>query len=259
MSGKASNRPKGAAVVGFSGVVAHADFQPEAKSIAELLFWINCIGAPVLVVDKHTLTIRHANECAAAFFLHDHAGFTSASIGDVVGGNAELMLAQVWNNAAVGTAGQPFLVRGVIGGQRRLLIVRATKVFADGDMLRLFTFIDAPAEEPVARPGWQHNVVEVLNWLPCAIEIADNRDEVQFANAETLKLFGYGQDDLGSADDWWRLAYPDPEYREFAKQKWDASIQTARAENPSGAPLRKVDARPSQPGILRTRVSRPCR
>ena len=88
-----------------------------------------------------------------------------------------------------------------------------------------------PAEEPVARPGWQHNVVEVLNWLPCAIEIADNRDEVQFANAETLKLFGYGQYDLGSADDWWRLAYPDPEYREFAKQKWDASIHAARAEN----------------------------
>ena len=68
----------------------------------------------MLVVDKNTLTIRHANESAAAFFLHDNDSLTGACIGDVVGGNAELMLAQVWNNAAVGIAGQPFHVRSVI-------------------------------------------------------------------------------------------------------------------------------------------------
>ena len=91
MSGKASNRPKGAAVVGFSDG-ARDEYRSE-KTIEELLFWINCIGAPVLVVDKNTLTIRHANECAAAYFLHDQDSFAGASIGDVVGGNAELMLA----------------------------------------------------------------------------------------------------------------------------------------------------------------------
>ncbi len=237
MSRKASNRPHGAAVAGSSAVGTHDAFRTEARSIAELLFWINCIGAPVLVVDKNTLTIHHANECAAAFFFHDHGNFAGANIGDIVGGDAELMLAQVWNNAAVGTVGQPFLVRSVIAGQRRRLIVRATKIIAAGEMFRLFTFIDAPAEERVERPGWQHNVVEVLNWLPCALEIADNRDEVQFANAETLKLFGYGQYDLGSPDDWWRLAYPDPEYRQFAKQKWDTEIRTARAENREMTPF----------------------
>ena len=62
-------------------------------------------------------------------------------------------------------------------------------------------------------------------------------DEVQFANAETLKLFGYDQSDLCSPDDWWRLAYPDPKYREFAKQKWDAEIRAARAENREMAPF----------------------
>ncbi|MFO0990726.1 MAG: sensor domain-containing diguanylate cyclase [Hyphomicrobiales bacterium] len=191
----------------------------------------------MLVVDKNTLAIRHANECAAAFFLHDQDSFNGASIGEIVGGDAELMLAQVWNNAAAGTAGHPFLVRGVIAGQPRLLIVRATKVPADGDMLRLFTFVDAPAEQPVPRPDWQQSVIDVLDGLPCAIEIADNRDEVQFANAETLKLFGYGQDDLGSPDDWWRLAYPEPEYREYAKQKWTAEIQAARAENREMTPF----------------------
>src|SRR5262245_14259023 len=139
MSGKASNRPQGAAGVRFSDVGAPDEFQPEARSIAELLFWINCVGAPVLVVDKNTLTIRHANECASAFFSKDHESFASASIGDVVGGNAELMLAQVWNNAAVGTVGHPFLVRAIIAGQHRLLIVRATKVIVAGEMLRLFT------------------------------------------------------------------------------------------------------------------------
>lgn len=237
MSGKASNRPQGPAVVGFPDVGVHAESRPQAKSVEDLLFWINCIGAPVLVVEKNTLAIRHANECAASFFLRDHESFSGAGIGDVVGGNAELMLAQVWNNSAVGTAGQPFLVRSIIAGQQRPLIVRATKILANGEMLRLFTFVDAPAEETAARPGWQHNVVEVLNWLPCAIEIADNSDEVQFANSETLKLFGYGQYDLGSPDDWWRLAYPDPVYREFAKRKWEAEISAARSENREMTPF----------------------
>lgn len=56
--------------------------------------WINRIGAPVLVVDQNTLAIRHANECAATFFLHDPDSFSGASIGDIVGGIAELIIAQ---------------------------------------------------------------------------------------------------------------------------------------------------------------------
>jgi diguanylate cyclase (GGDEF)-like protein len=191
----------------------------------------------VLVVDKNTLTIRHANECAAAFFLREGGSFGGTPVGDVVGGDAELMLAQVWNNAPIGKLGHPFLIRSLVNDQQRMLMVRATKIIAGEELLRLFTFTDVPPAEPAALAGWHHNMMEVLNWLPCAVEIDDNEDEIQFANAQTMKLFGYSQDDLQSAGDWWRLAYPDPEYREFARQKWETEVRAARAENREMTPF----------------------
>lgn len=211
--------------------------QAEGRSVEELLFWINCLGAPVLVLEEHTLTIRHANECAAAFFLRESGSLGGSLVGEVVGGEAELMLAQVWSNAPVGVIGQPFLLRSFVNDQERMLMVRATRIVVDGERLRLFTFTDAPPEGSVALAGWQRNMMEILNWFPFGFEIADNEDRIQFANAQCRKLFGYGQHELQSAEDWWRLAYPDPEYREFAKWKWDAEIRAARAENREMAPF----------------------
>ncbi len=231
------NRSRSTAVTGFSEADAGRESRPEGRSVEELLFWINCIGAPVLVLEMHTLAIRHANDCAAAFFLRERDGFSGRLVGDVAGGEAEMMLGQVWSTSPAGAIGQPFLIRGLVNDQERMLMVRATRIVVDGEDLRLFTFTDAPPEGSVTLAGWQHNMMEILNWLPFGFEIADNEDKIQFANAQCRTLFGYEQHELQTAEDWWRLAYPDPQYREYAKRKWEAEILAARTENREMTPF----------------------
>lgn len=215
-----------------------ADPQVEqSKSAEELLFWIDCLGAPVLVVDKHAPIIRHANAGAAAFFLRQIDELRQRPVADVIGAEAQQLLGQVWCRSAVGTAGEPFLIRAHVSGQERMLMVRATRIVVEDEALRLFTFTDAPPDGSVALAGWQHNMMEILNWIPFGFEISDNSDEIQFANAHCRELFGREQHELESVEDWWRLSYPDPEYRRYAKTKWETEIAAARQENREMTPF----------------------
>lgn len=205
-----------------------ADF---GRTQDELLFWIDCLGAPVLVVERHDPTIILANTTAASFFVVDPDEFKRSTLGDVLGGEAEQLLGQVWSRGTVGAVGEPFIIRSVVDGQSRLLMVRATNMLVEGELLRLFTFTDAPPQGSVTLAGWQDNMMEILNWFPFGFEVADNADQVQFANAQCKRLFGYGQHQLECAEDWWALAYPDPQYRRYARTKWEMEIAAARSND----------------------------
>jgi diguanylate cyclase (GGDEF)-like protein len=220
-----------------TAVAVDADPQPESKSVGDLLFWINCVGAPVLVLQRDVPIIRHANAGAASLFLLDVDDLVQRPVADVIGHEAQQLLGQVWNTAAVGTAGEPFLIRGHVHGVDRMLMVRATKIIVENELLRLFTFTEAPPTGSVALAGWQDNMMDILNWFPFGFEISDNSDEIQFANAHCRELFGRAQHELESVEDWWRLSYPDPEYREHARTKWDTEIAAARRENRDMTPF----------------------
>lgn len=230
-------RSRNAAAASLPKGGAARELRDEGRPLQELLFWIDSVGAPVLVLEMQTLRIRHANECAADFFVRDRDSFSGRGVGEVVGGDAELMLAQVWDTSCVGKLGQPFFIRGLVNGQERILMVRATRVVVDRKPLRMFTFADAPPEGSVALTSWQTAMMEILNWFPIGFEIANNEDHIQFSNAQCRKLFGWKQHEIQDAEDWWRLAYPDPENRKFAKWKWETEIRAARAENREMTPF----------------------
>lgn len=42
-------------------------------------------------------------------------------------------------------------------------------------------------------------------------------------------VFGYSREDIQTLDDWWRLAFHDPEQRAQAQEAWRATVNTARA------------------------------
>lgn len=216
----------------FSSPFTSADQKSDVRvyTEAELRFWIDCLGAPLLVVEKHSPTIRFANTTAEAFFQRNKPDFEQAPLNAVLGMEAEQLLGQVWSSSAIGVVGEPFIIPSHLDGQNRSLIVRATKMSIDAELLRLFTFADAPPVGSVALAGWQDNMMEILNWFPFGFEIGDHADRIQFANAECRRLFGYEQHELESPEDWWRLAYPDPDYRKYAKAKWESELETARNE-----------------------------
>ena len=213
------------------------DATPFGRSKEDVDFWLGCVGAPVVLVEKSSLRIRRGNANAAVFFGLGLEPFSDLSMEELVGRDATLMLSQIWSVAPFGKPGEPFLVRALVNNQERLLMVQVTKLAVEGEPLRLFTFVDAPPEGSVALAGWQENVVSLLNWLPFGFEIASTDDQIQFANSTFQDLFGYTQDQVESIEDWWRVAYPDPQYREFAKSQWYTSIAAARSENREMTPF----------------------
>lgn len=207
------------------------------KPRQEVDFWMNCVGAPLVLVEKQALTVRYANRNAAVLFGIGLEAFGACPIEDLVGPEAACMLGQIWSVAPVGVPGEPFLIRAIVQGQDRTLMVQVTKMAVEEEILRLFTFTDAPPQGSVALAGWQENVVSLLNWLPFGFEIASSDDQIQFANSTFKELFGYSQDEIANIEDWWRIAYPDPTYRDYARSQWHSSIAAARAEDREMTPF----------------------
>lgn len=231
------SRPDSAVSIPLSTPGASAEAEGPGRSRQEVDFWMNCVGAPLLLMERQTLTVRRANRNAAVLFGVGLEPFGPCPVEDLVGSEAAMMLGQIWNVAPVGVPGEPFLIRAVVQEQERMLMVQVTKLAVEDEILRLFTFMDAPPQGSVTLAGWQENVISLLNWLPFGFEIASADDQIQFANSTFKELFGYSQDDIANIEDWWRLVYPDPDYRAFARAQWYSSIAAARAENREMTPF----------------------
>jgi PAS domain S-box-containing protein len=63
---------------------------------------------------------------------------------------------------------------------------------------------------------------------------------VATVNEKFTTLFGYTQDEMRSVGDWWPLAYPDPQYREFVRAQWQQLIHRA---NQGGTQKLAMEAR----------------
>lgn len=216
----------------------------KGRSREELDFWINAVGSPLLLVERHSLDARSGNRGAAVMFGVPTEEFSGIALANLVGPEANQMLGQIWSNAPVGVTGEPFLIRANVQGQERLLMVQVSRIIVDHDELRLFSFVDAPPQGSVALAGWQENIIDMLNWLPFGFEIASTDEQIQFANSQFNALFGYSQHEIASIEDWWRLAYPDPAYREFARSTWEGEVAKARLEEREMTPF-DLDVRTS--------------
>ena len=206
-------------------------------SAADLRIWTNCIGTPVVAVDRQSLSIRFANVTAEAFFGREAGHLVGNPMSELVGETAGRVMAQIWSTRARERVGEPFVISAIVRSQVRRLIVHVSNMVVDGEVLRIYSFRDAPPEGSTSIVAWQEQILELLNWLPFGFEIADRDDQIQFANSEFTNMFGYTQDQLDDVENWWRMAYPDPAYRQYARAKWYGEIAAARAEGREIAPF----------------------
>jgi PAS domain S-box-containing protein len=51
-----------------------------------------------------------------------------------------------------------------------------------------------------------------------------------FRNERFVRVFGYTSDDVPTLAEWWMRAYPDPQYRQWVTETWDAAVRRAIAE-----------------------------
>ncbi len=69
----------------------------------------------------------------------------------------------------------------------------------------------------------EDRILQILNGSPVAIEVTRVADEqLELANRKYLELFGYAHEYVPDGEEWWRLAYPDPDYRKSIQEQWRA-------------------------------------
>ena len=89
------------------------------------------------------------------------------------------------------------------------------------------------AEETVRES--EANLRTILDVSPLPISWVTTEGRIEFSNRKAKELFGY--DNLEYIDEWFLRAYPDPEYREEIKQKWNDLCSWASQENKDIGPV----------------------
>jgi PAS domain S-box-containing protein len=56
-------------------------------------------------------------------------------------------------------------------------------------------------------------------------------------NARFVQTFGYTHEDVPTLNEWWTLAYPDPDYRHWVMETWEAAVQRAAEEKRDAEPV----------------------
>jgi diguanylate cyclase (GGDEF)-like protein len=69
----------------------------------------------------------------------------------------------------------------------------------------------------------------ILYGLPVGLHIEDTDFQSLFVNDSFVKIFGYTLAEIASPDDWWALAYPDPQYRDLVRRQWFEAAALANA------------------------------
>ncbi|MGZ8975682.1 PAS domain S-box protein, partial [Methylomagnum sp.] len=66
---------------------------------------------------------------------------------------------------------------------------------------------------------------------PVPMGLADRNNVVLALNERFVRTFGYSREDMPTLERWWQLAYPDSDYRRWARDAWEGSVRRAVEKN----------------------------
>jgi len=78
---------------------------------------------------------------------------------------------------------------------------------------------------------------ELLEKAPLPLGLVDKEGLITFRNERFVRVFGYTDEDVPTIVEWWQRAYPDPQYRQWAIERWDTAVRVASAEGRDIEPL----------------------
>lgn len=117
-------------------------------------------------------------------------------------------------------------------GSILIALVNATAVFdANGTYLMSRSTVTDITERKQAELGMRRNedlFRTVTEASPLAIFVSSGAEQqYKYVNPTAVKLFGYTIDEIKQVDDWWPLAYPDPDYRHWVIEEWERKVAKA--------------------------------
>ena len=82
----------------------------------------------------------------------------------------------------------------------------------------------------------KEDVIKAANFLPypfvvTQIETFDKQFESLFFNENFIQEFGYTTEDIPDVDTWYKLMYPDENYRNEVRDAWNAKLLESAAKN----------------------------
>jgi PAS domain S-box-containing protein len=72
-----------------------------------------------------------------------------------------------------------------------------------------------------------HRLIEVA---PLPLCLVDGKGTLTYFNDRFVQVFGYTHDDIPTLREWWQQAHPDPEYRQWVVETWEAAVKKAAEE-----------------------------
>ena len=78
----------------------------------------------------------------------------------------------------------------------------------------------------------------LVKTVPIALCYVSSDGHIQDFNDRFAQTFGYSREELPDLEAWWRLAYPDPAYRQWVRATWAEVVVEAAA---SGNPIRPIE------------------
>jgi PAS domain S-box-containing protein len=123
----------------------------------------------------------------------------------------------------------------------------------DGTVIGVASLVDDVTDRTQAEEKLRHSEEEfrsIVDASPIPFALHADDQNIVYLNPEFIRTFGYSLEDIPTLADWWPRAYPDPEYRQWVANAWQARLDKARK---SGTPFEPVELNiQCKDGVLRT-------
>ncbi|MDP3878303.1 MAG: ATP-binding protein [Methylobacter sp.] len=91
----------------------------------------------------------------------------------------------------------------------------------------LYQMLDVIDEEKKAKFESEARLRRLVKIMPIPLAYVSKEGLIQYINDRFTQVFGYALEDIQSIEAWWRLAYPDENYRCWVVATWNDAVQTA--------------------------------
>lgn len=188
--------------------------------------FLDLVAAPIVWLSESGRTVMGLNAAAGRVFGAHRPPFAASRLwGDALAGALAVPPSRGPPDAAhrrIETeCDTPF-------GRRRLALSLSPTPEADRGWIVSVEDISPAVLDGSERSAWRETLLDVLRRLPVGLEIYDDDLTELFSNDESSALFGYTTEEIRGLDDWWVAGYPDPVYREKARQAWYDAVAQSR-------------------------------
>jgi len=134
----------------------------------------------------------------------------------------------------------PLVIRHVSGKLTDVLYNASVYRDANGTVLGMFAAARDITERKLmenelkASEAKFRSIIEVS---PVPMAMNDEQLNITFLNPAFVQAFGYTSEDIPTVADWWPKAYPDPDYRHWAKTTWHTALEKATREQTDFPPI----------------------